>query len=243
MSAAADGLRVDSVTGIDLTLPVAGAGARSLAFIIDWHIRLVLALAWYVGAALIYNGVHGATLSLVPPLLNEPSWFALVVVPTSALYFLYHPALEVGRRGRTPGKRMAGVRIVTRSGATPGAGALLLRNVFRLVDSIPIGYGVGLLTVILSRDNVRFGDMAAGTLLVYDRAQLAAVVTAPRAADARLDAAAAELVTELLQRWPTLEIEMRERMARTLLQRFAPGASNPDGKSLRERLTALLEAR
>jgi len=243
VSATADGLSVDSVTGIDLTLPVAGAGARSFAFVIDWHIRIVVALAWYVAAALIYNWLHGSNLSLVPPLLNEPTWFALVVVPTSVLYLLYHPVLEVAGRGRTPGKRMAGVRIVTRAGTTPGAGALLLRNVFRLVDSLPLGYGVGLLTVVLSKDNVRFGDMAAGTLLVYDGAQLAAVIAPPRPPDARLDAAAAELVAELLQRWPTLEPEVRERLATTLLQRFAPGSPGAGELSLRERLAALLEAR
>ena len=38
-------------------------------------------------------------------------------------------------RGRTPGKRMAGVRLVTREGDIPGAGALVLRNLFRLIDS------------------------------------------------------------------------------------------------------------
>jgi uncharacterized RDD family membrane protein YckC len=242
VSAPAQGLSVDSLTGIELTLPVAGAGARSLAFIIDWHIRLVLALAWYACAALLYNALHGAALSLAPPLFNAPGWFALIVAPTFALYFLYHPVLEVARRGRTPGKRMAGVRIVTHRGATPGVGALLLRNVFRLVDSIPLGYGVGLLTVILSKDNVRFGDMAAGTLLVYERAPLP-LMPAPPAAQARLDAAAAELVAELLQRWPALELEVRERLALTLLQRLEPGAGGARELSLRERLQALLEAR
>ena len=39
VSEVAPGLVVDSVTGIDVSLPVAGAGARSYAFIIDWHIR------------------------------------------------------------------------------------------------------------------------------------------------------------------------------------------------------------
>ncbi|MBV9343699.1 MAG: RDD family protein [Gammaproteobacteria bacterium] len=245
MSAAAEGLAVDSVTGIDLTLPIAGAGARSLAFLIDWHLRLVLALAWYVCAALLYNGLHAGTLSIAPAAGNEPGWFALIVVPSFALYFLYHPVLEVARRGRTPGKRMAGVRIVTRSGATPGAGALLLRNVFRLIDSIPVGYGVGLLTVMLSKDNVRFGDMAAGTLLVYDRSQVEAVL-APQPADARLDPAAAELVAELLQRWPALEVQARERLAVTLLERFGPRVSPPAAsgeQSLHERLTALLGVR
>src|SRR5579871_2632596 len=30
----------------DLTLPIAGPGTRAYAFVIDWHIRLLIALAW-----------------------------------------------------------------------------------------------------------------------------------------------------------------------------------------------------
>src|SRR2546430_15910805 len=66
---------------------------------------------------------------------------------------------------------MAGVRIVARDGGAPSAGALLTRNVFRLVDSLPLCYGVGLITVVLTRDNLRIGDMAAGTLLVFEQAE------------------------------------------------------------------------
>ncbi len=49
-------LAVDSVTGVDVALPVAGPGARSFAFLIDWTIRTILSVAWYVVAALLHNG-------------------------------------------------------------------------------------------------------------------------------------------------------------------------------------------
>ena len=129
------GLTVDSVTGIEVSLAVAGPGARSYAFIIDWHIRLTLALAWYVVATLICNG----GLSLAAPVTHEQRWFALAVLPAFAIYFLYHLVVEVALHGRTPGKRRAGIRVVTRSGGPPGPGALLVRNVFRLIDSLPVG--------------------------------------------------------------------------------------------------------
>ena len=161
MSEVAPGLAVDSVTGIDVSLPLAGAGARSYAFIVDWHIRLVLGLAWFVSGALLYNG----RLSLNPPLTNEARWFGTVVAPALAIYFLYHYVLEVAMRGSTPGKRMAQVRLVTRDGGVPGIGPLLVRNVFRLVDSLPVFYGLGLTLVVLTRDNapgVRTGRTVAG---------------------------------------------------------------------------------
>jgi uncharacterized RDD family membrane protein YckC len=164
MSHARD-LVVDSVTGVALTLAVAGTGARSYAFLIDWLIRAILFIAWYGVAALTYN----RRWSFSAPLNPDARWFVLVVTPAAVMYFLYHFILEVAMHGRTPGKRIAGIHIVTRDGSAPGVGALLTRNVFRLVDSLPLLYGVGLIATLVTKDYVRIGDMAAGTLLAYER--------------------------------------------------------------------------
>jgi uncharacterized RDD family membrane protein YckC len=210
-------LAVESVTGIDVSLAVAGPGARSYAFVIDWHIRLILATAWYVVAALILNGGS----ALAAPAGHELRWLVLAVLPALAIYFLYHPVVEVAMRGRTPGKRRAGIRVVNRAGGPPGAGALLVRNVFRLVDSLPLGYGVGLTLMVLTRDSLRCGDMAAGTLLVYERpvADTALLQDAARRLG-KLDTAGAEIAADLLQRWNSLVPEARIRLARALLQRY-----------------------
>jgi uncharacterized RDD family membrane protein YckC len=234
----APGLVVDSVTGVDVSLAVAGPGARAYAFLVDWHIRVILALGWFVLGALLYNG-H---LSLAPPLSNDARWFGAVVAPALAIYFLYHHAVELAMRGSTPGKRMAGVRIVARDGGAPSAGALLTRNVFRLIDSLPLFYGVGLITVVLTRDNLRIGDMAAGTLLVFEQADARLPTPAGEAHRAsRLDAAGAEIVAELLERWPALQPEARVRLARQVLTRYGgdPGEPGDDEDAWRTRLERL----
>ena len=210
-------LNVRSVTGIDVALPVAGPGARSFAFIIDWHIRLILALTWYVVGAVIHNG----RLALAAPLTNSGRWFGFVVLPALGIYFLYHPAVELAMRGRTPGKRHVGIRVVTRQGAPPSAGALLVRNVFRLIDSLPGFYGVGLGVMMFSQESLRVGDMAAGTVLVYERDARDEGI--PQAAAQRMgafDSEGAEIAADLLGRWPSLEPQARVRLARQLLQRY-----------------------
>jgi uncharacterized RDD family membrane protein YckC len=215
---AAQHLSVDSATGIDVTLPLAGIGARSYAFVADWHVRLVLGLAWYGAAALLYNYLRDGGVSLAPPAGSEARWFGTVLVPALALYFLYHPALELLMRGSTPGKRLAGIRVVTRDGAAPSAGALLLRNVFRLIDSLPVAYGLGLLLVAVTREHVRCGDMAAGTVLVYEHSS-SGFALAPASTAGTLDVATAELVAELLARWTLLTPPARAGLARALLAR------------------------
>ena len=231
-------LVVDSATGVEVALPVAGPGARSYAFVIDWHVRIVLFLAWYVIAALLYNGAW----SLTPPIEPNATWFGLVVLPGAAIYFLYHPVLEIAMRGRTPGKRVAGVRIVTRDGALPAIPAHLTRNVFRIVDSFPLFYGIGLVMAVVTKNHVRIGDLAAGTLLVYDHGSEAVLEHVSTAAlGARLDAHTAEVVNELLGRWDALDAEVRDRLARTLLMKLEGGdAGAPlDSAALRARLEQL----
>ena len=223
-----------------MTLTLAGPGTRSYAFIIDWHIRLLLALAWVLLGLLIRL--------LVPSGRDTPLTAALVVfavfVPAAVIYFFYHPILEVAMRGRTPGKRMAGARIVTREGATPGTGALLIRNLFRIIDSLPSLYVVGLVCCLVTAQRVRIGDLAAGTVLVVDEntagkslGRLGALFQG-----SGLKPEAAALVQDLLDRWGHLESERRVSLARTVLVRLEPGYDPAalDERDLHARLKVLL---
>jgi uncharacterized RDD family membrane protein YckC len=223
-------LVVDSVTGVDVALPVAGPGARSFAFLIDWTLRTILSAAWYVVAALIHNGRW----SLEAPLTPDANWFVFVVAPPAAIYFLYHPVWEVTTRGLTPGKRTAGLQIVSRDGGAPSVGSLLTRNVFRLVDSFPVAYALGLVTTMFTRNSVRIGDLAAGTLLVYTRNN----ATLVRLSDQQLDARTAEVLSELLQRWSTLDDAARRKIAATILPKAdADTATDEELRTQLERLT------
>jgi uncharacterized membrane protein SpoIIM required for sporulation len=112
--------------------------------------------------------VHNGRWSLAQPVVPDAAWFVFVLTPAAVIFLLYHAVLEVCMRGRTPGKRIAGLRIVARNGGAPGIAALMTRNAFRIVDSFPLVYGVGLLVAMTTRDHVRIGDIAAGTVLVYD---------------------------------------------------------------------------
>jgi uncharacterized RDD family membrane protein YckC len=232
-----DRVFVHSATGVDLTLSIAGPGSRSYAFVIDWHIRLLLGGAWLLVASFVLK------LSL-----SARSQDALLsLLPAAIIYFLYHPILEVALRGRTPGKRMAGLALVNRSGGTPGTAALLIRNVFRLIDSLPAFYMVGLISCFFTANRVRIGDMAAGTLLVVDDAAAGKSLSRLEtlAAGSRLPLDALELVDQVLERWPSLESRNRSQIACSLLARLEPGndaahLSDLSDAQLHVRVAALL---
>ena len=230
-AAAAGSLRLASVTGVDITLRIAGLGGRSYAFLIDWHIRVVAAIAWVgLGNLLLFGDLLPGAGGGYPMLYG-------VLLPALAIYLLYHPVLEVAMQGRTPGKRIAGLRIVSLDGRVPATGALLVRNLLRMVDSLPTLYAVGLASVVATRQAVRIGDIAAGTLLVYEDAPR------PRNRDAVPDAAAerAELARQLLRRWDRLEDAPRRELAHRLLATSTDEAAlqHADPAELKERLATL----
>lgn len=239
-----DRYAITSATGVDVVVTLAGTGSRSYAFVIDWHIRLLGALAWFLCAALLING----RISLGGRPASKTYVFA-AVVPALVIYFLYHPILEIAMRGRTPGKRMAGVRLIARGGGTPSAGALLMRNVFRLIDCMPLFYVVGLVGTLISSQHLRIGDLAAGTLLVYDQDRNVKSLTqlGALALQSRLEPAALDLVNDVLVRWGELGEGHRRALAGSLLRRLGAKLEDPelarlDEDALKSRLVALLKS-
>jgi uncharacterized RDD family membrane protein YckC len=228
-------LHISGLTGVELNLAIAGPGSRSYAFIIDWHIRLLLSLAWMLGVWLLLR------------ILGRPALMPLIVWPALAIYLLYHPVLEILMQGRTPGKRTAGVRLVTLRGGQPSVSAILIRNVFRLLDSAPAFYMIGLTCCMFTKDRVRVGDLAAGTVLVLDNTRVARVLELMPglATHTGLDPRLVELIQDLLDRWPSLTSEPRQALARSLLARALPAqdrdALGALGESeLQQRLRSLL---
>lgn len=241
---AVEELSVAGLTGVDMRLRVAGPGTRSYAFVIDWHIRVLIALAWLLAGLLLRDELSSGAGAAIA----SRAFVFAVLAPAAIIYFLYHPVLEVLMRGSTPGLRKAGARIVTREGATPGTGALLMRNVFRLIDSLPALYVVGLACCIVTTRRVRLGDLAAGTLLVLDEAPAVASLKwlGVLLARSHLRADALALVRDLLERWPELAVERRAALARSVLSRLDARSRSSDlaglgEDELRLRLEALLD--
>jgi uncharacterized RDD family membrane protein YckC len=217
-------------------LEVAGVGARSYAFVLDWHIRLLIALVWiYLSAFLFYDFSVFATV-----FAGDPADTAGLVIflPAIAVYFLYHPVLEIAMHGRTPGKQMAGVRLITHTGAAPGFGRNLIRNLFRLVDGIPGVYTVGLLVAMFTRYHVRIGDIVAGTVLVYQQSR----AQAPRAdmvqppLNSGLSAENHALLLELLERWQQLDKKQRVNLGQRFLAKAGDDFLSDDPAQLKTHL-------
>src|SRR4051812_50188043 len=70
--------------------------------------------------------------------------------------------------GATPGQRVFALRVVMDNGLPVTAAAALTRNLLRVADFLPFGYGFAIVSMLLRRDCKRLGDLAAGTIVVHE---------------------------------------------------------------------------
>jgi len=144
-------------------MPLAGIGSRFIAVLID-------TLLWF--ACLLVLGLVFWAIQPAVEAFSQLSSQWQVAIWTFALFLLnwgYFTLFEAFWNGRTPGKRIAGIRVIQRSGRPIGFVESLARNLVRYVDQIPFFYAVGVIVMFVTRQHQRLGDLAAGTLVVRDR--------------------------------------------------------------------------
>lgn len=148
-------LEVETPDHVVLRYDLAGGGNRGFAALVDF----VLAALVFVGSlwafSLVTNALPGAT-----------PFFGLLILFTFTLAWSYFVLLEWLWQGQTVGKRLYGLRVIRDDGAPAGFVAVLIRNLIRIVDFLPLFYGLGLLMIIFTSRSQRLGDLAAGTYVV-----------------------------------------------------------------------------
>jgi uncharacterized RDD family membrane protein YckC len=216
-----DRISIPTPEGVELELVLAGVGSRFVATLLDFLIKMAVLFAlWFVGGAVGGDELGGFLL-------------AVLIVASFLVFFGYEVAFETLASGRTPGKRAAGLRVVRLGGEPVGFLASAVRNLLRLVDSLPGIYAVGAVCILFSRRNQRLGDLAAGTLVVRERRAPAPMGFPPPPDFATADRYAAwdvssvtafELVTvrRFLERRWQLDPAARGRLGWELAERLRP---------------------
>lgn len=156
-------LSIDTPELVSIEMPLAGVGSRFIAIFIDY-------LIWTVGiTVLIIIGVVVLPELTIVDRISADWALAIVFIGIFLLHWGYFTLFEAFGNGRTPGKRLAKIRVIHRSGRAVNFLESLARNLVRAVDYLPSLYAVGLISIFVTRQNQRLGDLVAGTLVVRDR--------------------------------------------------------------------------
>jgi uncharacterized RDD family membrane protein YckC len=230
MTIAMGRLEIETPDHVVLRFQLAGAGNRGFAAIADFLIASVLTFA---------IGFSFQKLTEIDPSLDE--WAGWEVFVELFIAWLYFVLLEWLWNGQTIGKRLFGLRVISEDGEPARFVAVVVRNLVRIVDFLPIFYGFGLVTLIVSPRSQRLGDYAGGTFVVRaprPRRNWSALRTLN--ASPRWNLAEAKSTTE-----PTLRVLPGEaqRLVREYVlreQKLTPAARIALAKQLAARLRPLL---
>jgi uncharacterized RDD family membrane protein YckC len=160
-----DELNIDTPELVDIQMPLAGIGSRFIALLVD-------SLIWFAGIIVLVVLLVLFPLNIAAFSQKSAEWaFAIVIFLIFLLNWGYFTLFEAFWNGRTPGKRVARIRVIQRSGRSIGLIESMARNLVRYVDQFPFFYAVGVITIFCTRQHQRLGDLAAGTLVVRDQVE------------------------------------------------------------------------
>lgn len=235
-----DRVHFETPENVEVGYQLAGVGTRFVAWIFDSILLWLFTFLALLGLFLLGAASERIFRQLTAPLKDVgPADSAEILLYFIGLFtlifglgsFVYYALFELWMRGQTPGKRSVGIRVVKADGFSLDPGSVVLRNIFRIVDQLPLLW----IVPVLSARQQRFGDMVAGTLVVADSTETIAPLReslAERpAAEVRFRFEPSALrhlrpvdfqaVERLLERWSDLDASLRAQLAAQIITALA----------------------
>jgi uncharacterized RDD family membrane protein YckC len=230
---------------------VAPVYLRCAALIVDLLIKSVIFMVMYF--AMIFLLLGNLVLEKVFNIENPPPVvLAGIMIIFLLMLLFYNLIFEQVWKGQTPGKRIMRMRAVNDDGTHMGFAAVVLRNTFRIVDMLPLGYLAGLVTMSLNSRRKRIGDYVAGTIVVRERGEQVPDYSGaggdlfaeiPGLAGL-VSPAAREIMETYFRSRKSMEAGARERVEREIVALMEPktGVRRPDAMPAADYIAALYRA-
>jgi uncharacterized RDD family membrane protein YckC len=161
--------------GVELRVELAERGERAGAFLIDGLFVAAAAVVIAIGSFYLIGVLRFYSL-------------AIGLVAFFLIRTFYFSFFELAWRGRTPGKRLIGIRVIDRAGGPLRPGSIVVRNLMREIEVflpltvmmmpqepgqqgivrllMTLWVGIFALMPLFNRQGLRVGDMVGGTLVV-----------------------------------------------------------------------------
>lgn len=163
MNPVSDQLSIDTPELVTIEMPLAGVGSRFIALLIDGLLWSAGIFVLFLLTAIFLPAIHAFSE------ISEKWAVAIVIFIVFLLNWGYFTLFEAFWNGQTPGKRIAKIRVIQRTGRPIGIFESMARNFVRYIDYLPSFYVAGVITMFVTKQHQRLGDLAAGTLVVRDR--------------------------------------------------------------------------
>jgi len=152
---------VELADGVEIQLRVAGLAVRSMAYMIDLLLRM-----------LIYAVMFFVFILAVQPVIGREMTTGLYLLFLFVMEWFYNVIFEAGAKGATPGQRSMKLRVMSVTGGPVTFAQAVMRNFLRFVDFMPGLYLTGIVCMLFTKRFQRLGDLVANTVVTYAEAPL-----------------------------------------------------------------------
>lgn len=220
---------ISTPENVDLHLELAGLGNRILAAVLD---HLLIGAVLFATIAVCVGIGLGIENTPLPAETKTTAYWWLAGIGLFFLFivnFGYFIFFEGTWHGLTPGKKVAGIRVIEANGQPVSWGSVFIRNLMRIIDELP-GLYPGLIPMMLDKNERRLGDFAAGTLVIRERMPSLStsglnVSAAARKPDLFVDTGQISperysMLIGFLKRRGVMNLSERQRLASDMTDRF-----------------------
>ncbi|MEJ7557282.1 MAG: RDD family protein [Pedobacter sp.] len=148
-----DTIKVNTSQNVAIDYPVAGLGERIAARLIDLLFFLILYIL-FILMGLISAAIKGEVVILV------------LMIAYFAGYIFYNLIFEIFFNGQSIGKRFLKIKVISLDGSQPTLGQYFIRWLFRLIDFVFTLQTGGLISIAVTENKQRIGDVVAGTTVI-----------------------------------------------------------------------------
>lgn len=155
-----DQIKITTSQNVSLSYAAAGVGPRILAGMLDMvfiysYAAIIITIFSFAIRRNDYSGDYESHENF-----NRIMIGLLILLLLPAM--LYNLLCETFLNGQSFGKKIMKIKVIKLDGTQPNFGSYLIRSMFRIIDK-PI---VALITVAVTKNSQRFGDMVAGTTVI-----------------------------------------------------------------------------
>ena len=152
-------IAINTSQNVNINFFTASVGERIAAFVIDMAIKVIYAISiLYIFYKILHLGVFLSSLDN----WSSATIMIILLFPT----IIYTLLLESLMEGQTFGKKILNIKVVKIDGYQADFSDYLMRWFFRLVDIWSNSGVIGLVSVIVSKNNQRLGDMVSGCSVI-----------------------------------------------------------------------------